>query len=245
MPQRGVYPNGAYTFDKIETINKANGILSLNIPITSMPVGRGGMTVPVNLTYSSALADTYEYADTQSGMPVMRGAAQTSAFGGWRFTGFAYSLYEVSSPIHNCTPYVVGNQTVPQSPPPFQFGVVMPDGAHHILKLSGQNDPYQNNTFWYNPETGQDPCNQVTLPSPLVYFTADGSYIRVEVDNSNPTQYPAGGSWKIFLPDGTLVTGTGWNAWANGSAAGGFLPANTIQDRNGNSVTATTSANDV
>jgi len=49
LPQRGVYPNGAYTFDKLESINKYKGILTYSIPITSLPLGRGGMTVPVNL----------------------------------------------------------------------------------------------------------------------------------------------------------------------------------------------------
>jgi hypothetical protein len=57
MPQRGVYPNGAYAFDKLETINEGNGILTYTIPITSLPLGRAGMTVPVNLVYSSALFD--------------------------------------------------------------------------------------------------------------------------------------------------------------------------------------------
>lgn len=60
LPQRGVYPNGAYAFDKLETINKYNGILTYSIPITSMPLGRGGMTVPVKLVYSSALADYFQ-----------------------------------------------------------------------------------------------------------------------------------------------------------------------------------------
>ena len=43
LPQRGVYPNGSYSFDKLEAINKQNGVLTYSIPITTLPVGRGGI----------------------------------------------------------------------------------------------------------------------------------------------------------------------------------------------------------
>jgi YD repeat-containing protein len=232
MPQRGIYPNGSYSFDKLEAINKVNGILTYSIPVTTMPLGRGGMTVPINLTYSSALADAYAYSGFQSGSPVTYGAAQSSAFGGWSFTGYNYSLYEVSAPIQDCN----------TSPPPFQLGVIMPDGAHHVLKLYGQYDTYQNGTYWFNPETGQNPCSQQTLPTPLTYYTTDGSYIRVVINDSNPAQYPAGGPWTVFLPDGATASGAGWGAWSSGQPIAQVLIANVIQDRNGNRVTITTDA---
>ena len=168
--------------------------------------------MPVNLVYSSALSDLYVYAGYQQASPVTFGAAQGSSFGGWSFAGFSYSLYKLAGPISSCTTPI---------PPPYQLNLIMPDGAHHILKLYNQPDPYSNGTYWFDPQTGKNPCTGATAPNPLMYYTTDGSYLRVVVDNSNP----AGGVWTIFLPDGSSVSG----AWAGG--------ATRIQDRNGNRVT--------
>lgn len=216
LPQRGIYPNGSYSFDKLEAINKQNGILTYGIPVTSLPLGRAGMTVPVTLTYSSALSDAYLSAGYQQGQPVTYGVASGSAYGGWRFAGYGYSLYTVDTPVPNCATATI---------PPFQLYVIMPDGAHHILKLYNQPDPYSNGGYWFNPLTGTNPCTGAAAPNPLVYYTTDGSYLRVVVDNSNPS----GGSYTIFLPNGTTVSGS----WNSGSK--------TIQDRNGNRVTISTS----
>ncbi len=220
LPQRGVYTNGSYSFDKLEAINKQNGILTYSIPITTLPLGRGGMTVPVNLTYSSALADSYLYGGYQQAQPVTFGAATGSAYGGWKFAGFSYGLYKIAGPISSCTTYI---------PPPFQFDVIMPDGAHHILKLYNEPDPYSNGTYWFDPDTGKNPCTGAAAPNPLMYYTTDGSYIRVTVDNSNPPHSVR----NIFLPDGTVVSGD----W------GDVGSPTIIQDRNGNRVTVSTDNN--
>ena len=90
IPQRGIYPNGSYTFDKLEAINKQNGILSYTIPITSMPLGRGGMTWPINLVYSSALADAFEEPGYDGVQPVCggrRSQAPTAGGGSHSTTG--------------------------------------------------------------------------------------------------------------------------------------------------------------
>jgi hypothetical protein len=125
LPQRGIYPTGSYATQGQESINKQNGILSYTIPITSLPLGRGGMTVPINLTYSSALSDTVSYAGYTQGEPNHTGEfayAASSGAGGWNFAGFNYGLYEVApESIPTCTPLPA---------PPFQLGVLMPDGAH-------------------------------------------------------------------------------------------------------------------
>ena len=55
-PERGFYPGGSYAIGDIETINTANGNLMLNIPLASLPAGRGGSAGPgVSLIYNSKL----------------------------------------------------------------------------------------------------------------------------------------------------------------------------------------------
>ena len=238
LPQRGVYPNGAYTFDASEAINKYSGVLTYSIPITKMPLGRAGMTVPVNFVYSSALVDYFPVSGTYEALPATYGEASASASGGWSFQGFNYGLYELNAPISNCTAYLSNGKTVPVSPPPFQFGIIMPDGAHHVLRLYGQTDTYGNASYWYSPVTGTNPCTGQSLSS-LTYYTTDGSYIRVSVNPTNPTAYPAGGPFTIYLPDGTQVSGAGWGSWANGQPFAAISGNLTIADRNGNKVTVT------
>lgn len=85
MPQRGISPNGSYSFDKNESINKLNGILTYTIPLTTMPLGRAGMSIPINLAYSSALYD-YSYRQTLNGStPVIVRDIVGSPWGGWSF----------------------------------------------------------------------------------------------------------------------------------------------------------------
>jgi YD repeat-containing protein len=215
MPQRGVYPNGSYTFDKLEAINKLNGILTYSIPITSLPLGRGGMTVPINLVYSSALSDTRSYvaANSQGGLQTYS-VVQTSPWGGWFFSGFKYSLYKQSAGSYSCAsgPF-----------PPFRLVLVMPDGAHHALKLYGQSDNNGDSSYWFDPQTGYNACSGQTLASPLTYYTSDGSYLRVQINTP-------GDQWSIYLPDGAQASGSGIGINAAGPMA------TSIQDRNGNKV---------
>jgi hypothetical protein len=174
---------------------------------------------------------------------VTYGEAQASAFGGWSFQGFNYSLYEVSLPTIVCTAYTNDGNTVPVSPPPFQLGIIMPDGAHHVLKLYGQTDTYGNGTYWFDPQSGEDPCTSQTLASPLTYYTTDGSYIRVSVNTSNPGAYPAGGPYTIYLPNGMEISSAGWGTWASGQPFAATSGNSTIRDRNGNQVKVTLNAN--
>lgn len=215
MPQRGVYPNGSYTFDKIEAINQASGLLTITIPITSMPLGRGGMTVPVNLVYNSALFDTY-YVTSATPPYSTYTELENSKWGGWMFGGFTYALVLNDPGPINCSS--------PGGPPPYGLSIVMPDGAHHPLKLYGTPDDGGLDLYWYDPEGGADPCTGTTHSFPMVYYTSDGTYIKVEINN-------ASGSWTIFLPDGTTASGSGI-----GTVSQGAYYATSIADRNGNQV---------
>ena len=232
LATRGVYPNGSYTFDKLESINNLNGSLSYTIPLTSMPLGRAGMTVPVTLTYNSTLMDTYAVnGQDSSGTKHTYSWAQTSVWGGWQIGGFTYRLYESFPPTQPC-----GNG----ASAPYTLSIVMPDGAHHDLMPYGQPQALSGTASWYDPADGEDGCNGGKLTGPInYYYTIDGTYIKVGINQTNQ-------QWTAYLPDGTTVNGTGWPAnsnvqgWATGLAS-------EIIDRNGNkvSISVNQSANTV
>ncbi len=54
-PKRGFNPGGSYAISQIETINKTDGNVMLNIPLASLPPGRTGLNATVYLTYNSKL----------------------------------------------------------------------------------------------------------------------------------------------------------------------------------------------
>ena len=170
MPQRGVYPNGSYTFDKIESINQVNGILTISIPLTSMPLGRGGMTVPVNLTYSSALWDTYYYNVWNGPSVTTYSELKDSQWGGWSITGFNYALIEDFAGTVNCSAVE----------PVYRLNVVLPDGSHHPLKLYDEWDDNGDSRYWFDPSNGgKNLCNNTSYPlSSMPYYTSDGTYIK-------------------------------------------------------------------
>jgi hypothetical protein len=60
-PNRGFYPGGSYAIGEIETINRADGNLFLNVPLASLPAGRGGMSATLNLNYNNKLWDATSY----------------------------------------------------------------------------------------------------------------------------------------------------------------------------------------
>ncbi len=219
-PQRGVAPVGAYTFDKLETINKFNGNLTYSIPLTSMPLGRGGMTVPLNLVYNSGLYDfTYYYTYTQQYTHFQTWLNQSltsDISGGWRLTA-RYGFYFESKPIAQ------GDLSC-NSGAENRTSLLMPDGSRHLLQFPGFQQGYTSNDGYYPwSYTGGAPgcpsSYHPALTGTVNTFTSDGSFIRVSYNTST-------GITVITLPDATTVTI---------SSSG----VETIADRNGNTVTDT------
>jgi hypothetical protein len=54
-PLRGIIPGHSYSISDIETIGTANGNVMLDIPIVSLPPGRGGLTAGLRLHYDSKI----------------------------------------------------------------------------------------------------------------------------------------------------------------------------------------------
>lgn len=56
-PKRGTYLNGSYSISDFETINNTNGNVMFNLPLASLPAGRGGSSYGITLSYNSKLFD--------------------------------------------------------------------------------------------------------------------------------------------------------------------------------------------
>lgn len=85
--KRGVYLNASYSVSDFETINNTNGNVMFNLPLASLPAGRGGMSYGITLGYNSKLFDirTDEFFVPPPGYEgeVMR--AYKSETGGWQY----------------------------------------------------------------------------------------------------------------------------------------------------------------
>ncbi|MBV9779465.1 MAG: RHS repeat protein, partial [Acidobacteriaceae bacterium] len=219
-PQRGVSPIGSYTFDKLEAISKST-VLTYTIPLTTMPLGRGGMSIPINLVYNSAQFDysySYTYETSPPYSPILNQTLQTDPFGGWQVTA-GYGIYTESRPLTSSENCNTGTGTQRSS-------LVMPDGSRHILQFYGFPQSFTGDGTGYYPwdYRGLSGCtNYTSLNGNVQTFTSDGSYIRVDASLNS-------GTWAAHLPDGTTVTN------CTVSCSGG-VPEQVIADRNANKIT--------
>ena len=60
-PDRGFNPGKSYAISDIESIGQQSGNLMLNLPLGSLPAGRGGMSAGVNIRYNSKMWDLFTY----------------------------------------------------------------------------------------------------------------------------------------------------------------------------------------
>lgn len=203
---RGLPPNGFFSFDKLESIDKVSGNVTYQIPLTRLPPGRAGSSVPLSLIYNSNIFDTTLSYQTQQGytgtpppptIPVQTPIA--SQWGGWRYS-YEYGLYGeqiVWPTTFNCTaPGTLANELYI-----YKLSAVTPDGSMHPLKLYGQNDNGGDSYYEYS-WTGATSCSTVPAltGTQYTYYTTDGSYIRVSMNVTT-------GAWTMYLPDGSSATG--------------------------------------
>jgi RHS repeat-associated protein len=198
IPQRGVVPNGFYEVSEIETIDAVSGSVSLQIPITSFPPGRAGLTHGIELLYNSRIYTGAFISGQFALFPVHNIDPSDSA--GWRY-GYQYSVVTDVSQYAGISPCTPGSAAL---------RLIMPDGSSHRL-YGTATDLGSGYYIYYLPGCG--------TPTALTgtFYTADGTYLRVDIDSNS--------SWTLRFPDGRTVAGP----------TGGT--ANTITDRNGNKIT--------
>ncbi|MCA1568252.1 MAG: hypothetical protein LC803_21930 [Acidobacteria bacterium] len=202
-PQRGFNAGGSYAISDIETISATGGNLSLRVPVASLPAGRGGLKMSVNLVYNSKLYD---------GNPDIQWVGVnryevTRLSGNVSGAGWDYSYkYKFEHTIRSAGLDTQGMELAPCSASPYTVKATLttPDGSKHPLVLDGytDGDGYQN----VYPD-GRPACTGgPSLNTTLSYYTTDGTFLRVEVahdDDQNTLNNP----WTIHQPDGGRISG--------------------------------------
>jgi len=210
-PSRGMKPAGSYALGDIETINMVNGNLALGVPLASLPLGRGGLSASMNLFYNSKLWDIRSVtavAARSDGTPESRRYNLiASSDGSWKY-GFHYELRVVDRDYPILTEYNQNYVPCNNFNAIYYFKVFMifPDGSQHEFRLRDQND--WEGFFAYRPDgSTTNHCTSIQpLTGTMVYYSMDGSYMRLEVQHDSDST-TLNNPWTLYMPDGSRVTG--------------------------------------
>ena len=164
-PGLGFQPAHAYAISGIESIDKALGSLSLHIPLAQLPAGAAGFSSGLTLVYNNKYWEVEMLSDIY--------ALRESFSGGWRLTMMpALSPeYVVSTGEYDPCGYYLTAEL-------FQMRLVNPDGSRNTLLLS---KPVR--TMSGGCEAGTYRMSQLKNENAAsVWYTADGSFLRLEID---------------------------------------------------------------
>ncbi len=253
-PDRGLQAGNSYAISDIETVNLQNGNVVLNIPLASLPAGKGsspGLTV--GLKYNSKLWDSRQEL-RHDGIPdevgetkYMRELLEPSNTGGWYFDNGRYTLEVISRlNLEEQVICVTGNEPdVLKNVHIFKVEMRLPDGSVKEFRPRGSGvefwDIYSDGFFSVDPNGVRHrlvgTCNQGTqsiVTTGMHYYTNDGSNLRLFVP---PGQGIGAGivgqRWTLYYPDGRVVE----NAPADDPTVN-----QRITDRNGNRVLVRTNS---
>jgi RHS repeat-associated protein len=244
-PERGFFPTATYAYSDIETVSVTGGNLMLNIPIASLPAGRGGMPGPsITLQYNSKAFEasatvhrvwacngdsspqtTFTIYNINSNNPWKYGGHQ------YEFRWFSRDSQHFQDDTGGCSPptYPCIDVGVNQPYRNWRYEIEFPDGSVHALyPLGDASSP--DGYYPITPGGNTATCPQgYTSPNisgsvPAVSFaTVDGTFARLDLTTA--TQ-----SWTLSFADGRKVM----NSVMSSSAS------QTIYDRNGNSYSVVT-----
>ena len=217
ISDRGVVAGRTFDISDIENISIETGNSFFTIPLASLPPGPGGSSYSVGLVYNSQIYEADQGSSitspdgTAAAVPIILGGAYG---GSWSYS-FQYTLrYEQKTFPNGWTSCSDLNW--------HRLTVIFPDGSQHLLHGLGYNSDsygyFNVSPFGYQAGcTGQSPVN-----GPLIYYTDDGSFARLELQ-------PSSGAWVLYKSDGSKVIGSGVTN----------PQVSQIVDRNGNAVTFT------
>ena len=225
-PKRGIQPNTSYLSGDIETVSTTTGNVMFNIPLASLPVGRGGNTGrSLSLIYNSKILDpepSVEPSGSGSGS-VLKTYLKVNDSGGWRYNlRYALEVIDKRYEYHNAypNPYPCGQDS--SDPAYYTAGDLIrvrmrfPDGGtHEFLPAfqANQDESYYNRDpegrIYYCVGGGQAVpylTNSDPDYTPKTYYSGDGSHLRLDITFGAPD---ANGfrsrNWTLSFPDGTRV----------------------------------------
>ena len=169
VPERGLQVTGSYRLGEIETVNTKNGNVMLQVPLASLPPGRGGGPgFGLTLNYNSKLWDLYVRNQPLTGVPpnpppgpggppapppprriqytIHRELRKNFANPGWHYS-YDYQLHVEDRRWHhpelnNIPTTPTANYEVEDKKSWFVYKVwmVFPDGSAHLFRPEGESD---------------------------------------------------------------------------------------------------------
>ncbi len=209
-PPRGFMPTADQLSSPVDNIDTVSGKLNLQIPLASIPRGRGGIGFDLNLQYDSHINDVHAAVermwDTLNQRYVdvpVKVVAPITLSGGWTYNANNYWLEDEMQEATGCQ---YGGRGL------VRMRVLLPDGSMHILYLRGYETyggyTSTNGFIPINPAGKDITCPYQTPPQVvtgwLTYYTTDGSYLKVEIYADGTTAWREK-DWYVYYPDGRRV----------------------------------------
>ncbi len=257
-PDRGLQAGNSYAISDIETVNLQNGNMVLNIPLASLPAGKGSSPgYTVSLKYNSKLWDSRQerredgIPDETGNTKYMRELLQASSVGGWHLDTGQYTLEVVSRlNLEEQVLCVPGNDyEIAKNGHIFKLEMRLPDGSVKEFRPLGSgiefSDIFGDGYFSIDPNgvrhvpgltvppgSSNASCNytlQTIVTTGMHYYTNDGSGLR------------------LFIPPGQsigagITTGKKWTLYypdgriIENAPADDPTTSHRITDRNGNRI---------
>ena len=193
IPHRGFQPTDSYALGNIETINTTNGNLMLNIPLASLPAGRGSSPgFQLALRYNSKIwngqadvAPNPQHPDLNVDVTWLVHSSQ----GGWDYNlkRYSWATYNRNSGGVIYPEFIPGTESADcRHFNIWKMKVTFPDGGTREFRPYGNDDECDDNYFRLQPAAG------------MSYYSTDGTYARLDFSQST-------GEWTIYFADGTRV----------------------------------------
>lgn len=190
-PDRNNWAGHTLAKGDIDNVNLTNGNLGLNIPLAQLSSARGSVGIGYNLTYNSKLFNKTPVDVNISGQAVTVEFLEPAPNAGW-------NLAEYVSLEPKKNGYLIPNQ-----PPGYPGNSPI---CTLTLRLSGGTSyemlPYGSSTRKGN--SGACMAHLQNPPSSAIYFSMDGSFIRMVLEPN--------GTRTIYFPDGGKIVFTTGNS---------------------------------
>jgi RHS repeat-associated protein len=233
QPDRGFQFANSYAAGNIDAVNVNNGNVVVNLPIASLPAGRG--TSPgfsVTLQYNSKLWDSKQTTHTNALQQGNGDPNDTSGYysyssnelllsdrGGWKMLT-SFNIIETNRMnLEDPDPCLRGDP-VDKLSARWKLEMEFPDGSvRQFIPVNYANktlESYYNvdsNGLSYTAITQTNPANGLCYPvvntnqattAGMNYMTTDGSRLRLFIPYQ-PSKVIQERNWKIYSPDGTVI----------------------------------------
>lgn len=257
-PDRGLQAGNSYAISDIETVNLQNGNMVLNIPLASLPAGKGSSPgYTVSLKYNSKLWDSRQerredgIPDETGNTKYMRELLQASSVGGWHLDTGQYTLEVVSRlNLEEQVLCVPGNDyEIAKNGHIFKLEMRLPDGSVKEFRPLGSgiefSDIFGDGYFSIDPN-GVRHVHGLSVPPGS--STAGCNYTLQSIVTTGMHYYTNDGSGlRLFIPPGQsigagITTGKKWTLYypdgriIENAPADDPTTSHRITDRNGNRI---------